>query len=95
MGQVKDATMSPKGYTKTVSAGAVITLTVPAGASRVLLKAETKGFRWRDDGTNPDGTTGMLIDTGDEFWYTGQLRAIRLIEDGASSTATLHASFYA
>jgi len=95
MAGVRDATLQPKGYQKLTSAGSVLTPTVPSGAGRMLVKAETKAFRWRDDGTNPTGTDGMSIDTGDELWYTGQARAIRFIEDGGTSTATLHISYYA
>lgn len=95
MAGIRDALSSPKGYQKVTSAGTVITPTVPAGASRALIKTETKGVRWRDDGTNPDGTTGMLIDTGDEFWYTGSLAKLRLIEDGGTSTAIVHFAYYA
>ena len=91
----RDATLQPKGYVKVTSAGSVITPSVPSGAGRVIVKCETKGFRWRDDAVNPDGTTGMLIDVGDELFYTGQLRALRFIEDGATSTGTLHFAYYA
>ena len=91
---VKDATLKPLGYTKTASAGSVLTPTIQAGARYLMIKCETKAFRWRDDGTNPDTNTGMLIDVGDEFWYSGNLAALRFIEDGATSTATLHISQY-
>lgn len=93
MAGIRDAVMQPKGYSKVTSLNTVKSLTVPSGASRCLLKVETQPVRWRDDGSNPSATDGMLIDVGDEFWYTGQVGAIKFIETAAS--ATLHVSFYA
>jgi hypothetical protein len=92
---MRDAKLLPKGYQQLTSAGAVLTPTVPSGASWALIKTETKAVRWRDDGTNPDGSTGMLLDVGDEFWYTGALNKLRLIEDGATSTAKVSIAYYA
>lgn len=94
MAQVKDASLKPLGYTKTASAGAVINPTEQTGVRYLLVKCETKAFRWRDDGVDPDGTTGMLVDTGDEFWYAGDCTKIRFIEDGGTSTGTLHVAQY-
>lgn len=96
--QVRDGCLEPKGYEQIVSAGAafgLVTTGTAEGAKYALLKAITKAFRWRDDGTDPTGTTGMLIDIGDEFMYTGKLAKLRLIEDGATSTATLQVAKYA
>lgn len=94
MAGVRDATLQPRGYAKSGSLASAAALAVPTtGVSRVLLKTEGQSVRWRDDGVNPTATDGMLIDVGDEFWYTGQVRALRFIETAA--TAVLHASFYA
>jgi len=92
MAGIKDATLQPKGYQKIAGLAAATALTVPAGASRALIKTETATVRWRDDGVDPTTTDGMLIDVGDELWYNGQLRAIKFIETAA---AVLHVSFYA
>lgn len=95
MAGIRDAIMQPKGYVKVTGLSSAVQLSasVPSGASRCLLKVETQPVRWRDDGSNPTSTDGMLIDVGDEFWYTGQVKALRFIETAAS--ATLHISFYA
>lgn len=90
----KDARLKPKGYLKMTSLGTAVGFTsVPAGSQYALIKTEGQTVRWRDDGNNPTTTDGMLIDVGDEFWYTGNdLSDIKFIETAAS--ATLHVSFY-
>lgn len=98
MSAVRDITLKPCGYQKITGLNTATGLTVPTaagktGAKYVLLKTETQSVRWRDDGTNPNSTDGIMIDVGDEFWYTGDLRAIKFIETTAS--ATLHVSYYA
>lgn len=94
MSTVRDATLEPKGYQKIDFTPATSTsLTVPAGAKYALIKVETTTVRWRDDGTDPTTTDGMLLDIGDEFWYTGQLTEIEFIETAAN--AVLHVSYYA
>jgi len=96
MSAVRDAKLKPKGYQQilaaTLDAGAT-NLTVPAGASYALLKAEAQAIRWRDDGVAPTTSAGMIIDVGDEFWYTGELSAIEFISDTAG--AILNVSYYA
>lgn len=93
MAGIRDATLQPKGYLKVTALNTVKALTVPSGAGRALIKTEAQSVRWRDDAVDPTTTDGMLIDVGDEFWYTGQVRALRFIETAAS--AVLHVSFYA
>ena len=91
MGQVKDASLKPLGYVK-LTPTAATALTVPAGARYAMCKTETQSVRYRDDGTNPTATDGMLIDVGDEFWYAGNLNAVKFIE--TTGGAVLHVSFY-
>jgi len=93
MATFRDATLSPKGYQKISAPDTATALTVPSGAGRALIKTETQAVRWRDDGTNPTTTDGMLIDVGDEFWYTGQLKAFRVIS--AVAGAVVHVNYYA
>lgn len=93
MAAVRDTTLQPKGYQKIAGLAASTSLSVPAGAKYALIKTETQTVRWRDDGVDPTTTDGMLIDVGDEFWYTGQLTEIEFIQTAA--TATLHVSYYA
>ena len=89
----RDSKLKPKGYQKITSLGTAVGLTLPAaGASYALIKAEGQTVRWRDDGTNPTTTDGILLDIGDEMWYTGELTKIKFIETTAAGT--LHVSYY-
>jgi hypothetical protein len=97
MAQNRDATLQPKGF-QVISGPVTQALTVPSGASRCLIKTEAQSVRWKDDtglagATAVSATEGMLIDVGDEFWYTGQLRALRFNQTAA--TAVLSVSYYA
>jgi len=65
---------------------------IPAGATHVLIQAETNDIRWRDDGTNPSTTVGMVITAGTDLWYVGNLRALKIIEVGTDSIANI--SYY-
>lgn len=90
----KDATLKPLKYQKiNPTTATAINLTNATGATAALIKTETQPVRWRDDGTDPTGTDGMLIDTGDEFWYSGNLKAIKFI-DTAAGASTVHISLY-
>lgn len=93
MAGMKDQTLQPKGYQQINGLAAATSLTVPAGATRALIKTEAQSVRWRDDAVDPTAAIGMLIDVGDEFWYTGQLRSFRAIQTAA--TAVLNISYYA
>lgn len=84
--------LKPLGYEKVTGLSSSKSLTPPANAKQALLKVESQPVRWRDDGTDPTTTTGMLLDVGEEFWYTGDIAEIEFIETAAS--ATLHVCYY-
>lgn len=83
----------PKGYQQITSLGTAVGLTVPEGAYRAKIQAESQAVRWRDDGTNPTTTVGMRIASGGELIYEGDLLAIKFIEEAAS--AKLNVSYSA
>lgn len=89
---IQDATLIPKAAYQQLSPSGVTALTVPSGASSALIQAVAQNVRWRDDGTNPSASVGMRISAGEEFWYTGDLDAIKFIEEVAS--AELNVSYY-
>jgi hypothetical protein len=90
---VVDANMVPKGDEKIINLNTVKTLTPPAGATAALIQATTQNVRWRDSGSDPTANTGIAIITAQPpFWYTGDLTAIRFIEEAAS--AVLNVSYY-
>ena len=89
--QIQDAPLVPKGYQQ-LTPDSATGLTVPGGATMALIQAVTQNVRWRDDGTNPETALGMRISAGEEFWYTGNLDAIKFIEEVASTQ--LNVSYY-
>jgi len=81
-----------KGYQQITALSSAAALTVPDEARIALIQAESKSVRWRDDGTNPTASVGMVLDAGAAMLYDGSLSAIRFIETAAS--AKLNISYY-
>lgn len=65
---------------------------VPDGAFRALIQAEGQNVRWTDDGNDPTTSTGIQLAAGDDFWYPGDLSALKFIQEAA--TAKLNVSYY-
>lgn len=87
---------APTGFQQVTVAASAIGLSNPAknGANAALLQVETAQIRWRDDGTDPTASVGMLMSPGDPpMVYTGSLSAIKFIRVGATS-GTLNAATY-
>lgn len=84
--------LTAKGYQQITSLSAAAAMTVPSGATVALIQAETKDIRWRDDGTNPTSSVGMILPAGTSVFFTGSLSAFRAIETAAS--AKLNISYY-
>lgn len=88
---VVDGNRVPLGYQQLTSLGSAVGLTLPSAGSPVarparlaLLQAEDQAIRFRDDGVNPTSSTGMrLLADGSMFPYTGDLSALRFIEESA------------
>lgn len=57
-----------------------------------MIIAETQSVRWRDDGTAPTASVGMLLPVNTPFIYDGDLNKIQFIETTAS--ASLSVSYY-
>lgn len=80
------------GYQQLTSIGSATALTVPTGAAIAEICDETNAARYRDDGTNPTTTVGMLVAVGTCFQYAGPLSAIKFID--TSSGAIIDVSYY-
>ena len=90
---VKDAVLVPTGFDQLSPITSATGLTVPAGSRVALIQADTQDARWRDDGTSPTASVGMLLSTDDVgLWYNGDLEAIEFIE--VVSGAIVNVSFY-
>ena len=91
---IQDRTVAaPLGYQQITSLSTATALTVPGGANLAIIECETQSVRWRDDGTAPTASVGMLLATGSYFIYNGNLSAIEFIQTTAS--ASLSVSYYA
>lgn len=75
-----------------VTASAVSTLTVPAGAYIAHIQAYNGNLRYQDDETSPTTSTGMCIFSGGDKWYDGDLDAIELISE--SGTVEVNVLYY-
>lgn len=84
---------SPLGYQQITSLSAAVAPTVPANTERCLLQAETQNVRFRDDGTDPTATVGMILVAGAApFPYEGNVSALKFIE--ATASAKLNILYY-
>ena len=93
---VSDNRLVPVGYEQItgISVGNAKGLTAAtfSGADFAIIQAEDQNVRWRDDGTSPDATTGMVLAAGSWMVYTGDLSTIEVIEETA--TAIVNVSYY-
>ena len=99
--RIADANLRPVGYQQTddlstANAG----VSVPAEARVALVQAIGNDISWRDDGTAASATAagtdgGMLLASGNDFLYVGDLSKLSLIEAVAASTAYANISYYA
>jgi hypothetical protein len=87
----------PLGYQQ-IGSGALASaspLSVPATANTALISIDgsSSGVRWRDDGTPPSSSQGILIDSGSApFLYSGDLGAIQFIT--AAGGPVLNVAYY-
>ena len=92
IGSTKPSGLTAKGYQQLTSLSSAAALTVPSGATVALIQAESQSIRWRDDGSNPTTTVGMVLAAGESVFFTGSLSAFKAIEISAS--AKLNISYY-
>lgn len=77
---ILDAILTPAGYQQLTTLSSATGLTVPQGTIKAIIQAELQSIRWRDDGTNPEATVGMVIAAGSSIEYAGAFGAIKFIE---------------
>lgn len=85
------------GYQQITNVSAAVGLTPPSGSTQAIIIAETQAVRWRDDGTNPTATVGMLMAPATAtvlqgMKYDGNLSAIKFIE--VTPSASLSISYW-
>lgn len=65
---------------------------IPPGTQVALITPEEADVRWRDDGTDPTASIGMLLTVGQTLTYNGPIEKIRFIQ--ADSGAILNITTY-
>lgn len=81
------------GYQQLTSLAAAAGMTIPAGTSVVLVQPETQNVRYRDDGTDPTASVGMLLVANTVYQFNiAQLARCKFIE--AAASAKLNISYY-
>ena len=83
---------TPLGYQQITVLTASTALTVPTGATYAIIMPEAQAVRFRDDGVAPTATVGFPLQIGAELVSSGNLAAIRFIQQAAS--AILNVSYY-
>lgn len=86
----------PAGYQQLTVSSSVVGLTVPTRAVRAIIGVQAQSIRWRDDGTDPTASVGMLqkADTFFELHGAKSMEAFEAIRvDG--SDGVLNISYYA
>lgn len=74
------ATIDPVAYVQ-LDPSSVVGIRVDGRVA--IIQAINQNVRWRDDGTDPDASTGMVLHAGESMLYTGNLRKIKFIEEAA------------
>lgn len=95
LSEILNAFRKPVGYEQVTVSTTAIGLTVPVGAQRAVMVVEAQPLRYRDDGTDPTATVGMLAVATTRFDIESReaLLAFKAIRDGGTN-ATLSVSYY-
>lgn len=89
------AGIKPKGFQQLTVSTTAVGLTVPAGATRAVCHVQSQPLRWRDDGTNPTSSVGVLTAAAVIFELHGtySMNAFKAIRSG-STDSVLEISYY-
>lgn len=87
--KVVDGSLEPAGCSQITDLSSAVGLTIPDGTKLMLIQAEADDLRWRDDGTDPTASVGMLLADGDTLVYNGNPRALKLIQTTSSGIANV------
>lgn len=85
----------------TLSVGATATgfsTSLPAGSQFAVISIETETVRYRDDGTNPTATVGVLlpltVTLGEPWVYSSPAGLSKITFIATTATSTITAAFY-
>jgi len=87
--------VKPCGYEQITVSSTAVGLTVPKGASRAIVTVEAQPLRYRDDGTDPSSTVGVLCQANLRFELESRysMLAFKAIRQGGTD-AVLSVSYY-
>lgn len=88
------AERKPKGFQSLTVSTTAVALTVPAGASRAVVKVIAQPVRFRDDGTDPTSSVGYSKVANDEFELVGPSMKDAKFIRSAGTDATLEVLYY-
>ena len=57
---------------------------IPSGATMAYIQSEVAGVRYRDDGTAPTSSVGVIIANATPIFYVGTLSALQFIAQSGS-----------
>ncbi len=93
-----------RGYARYVVSNAVKKLTdapaagvaTPVSAQSALIQNTdpVNDLMWRDDGTDPTATEGMLLRAGATLTFDGDLTNFRMIRAGGADVTSVRVSYY-
>jgi hypothetical protein len=99
MMQINDRRVRPLGFeTLTVTNTAKSLQSIPqlqssAEVKYCLFSADTSAARWRDDGTAPTSSVGMLLPLNIiPCWYAGEIHQLQFI--ATTGTSNIHVLYY-
>jgi len=86
--------LNPLGHQQITSLSSAVGFTsIPAGTELAVVQAETQNVRFRDDGTNPTASVGIILVANTVYELTpASFAACKFIEVTAS--AKLNVAFY-
>lgn len=89
---VVDSKLVPLGYEQNTTLTTATSLKPPTDTRVAVIQAIANDVRWRDDGTSPTSTVGMLLAAGRDMLYVGDFAKLEFIE--VTATAELNVSYY-
>ena len=85
---------TPCGYEQVASLVTAVGLgAIPNSATFAVVQVEGADVRWRDDGSAPTASVGMILPGGSQWTFSGDLTVVQFINT-AAGTAKLNVSFY-
>lgn len=89
--------IAPLGYCQLTSVSSSTLVSscsggIPQRTVWAVLCVDTAAIRWRDDGTAPTASVGMPVASGQCFYYSGTMSALRVIAQTGSPVVNI--SFY-